>query len=302
LLHLFLPRFRATLAAELPDVLHALEDAGATQINPVTDMPAEISGGPRDGDERFLALTGRRPVVEAVLAAVIERSPGVTIRRGVSVAGLLDGDGRDGDIPHVTGLVTDDGEEVRADLVVDAGGRRSSLPAWLTALGARPPIEDRADCGFIYYGRYFRSADGSLPYAMGGLLQPYESVSILTLPADNGTWGVGLITSARDAALRGARDVDVWERIVKSYPLVAHWLDGEPLTGIDVMAKIEDRTRCFSRRRGRRRARRPSAATSATRSRSTGTAWPRSRPRSTGCRTRPTTRAGPSPKRSRQRR
>ena len=38
---------------------------------------------------------------------------------------------------------------------------------------------------------------------------PYDSVSILTLPADNGTWGVGLVASASDAALRGAtRRVD----------------------------------------------------------------------------------------------
>ena len=38
----------------------------------------------------------------------------------------------------------------------------------------------------------------------------YDSVSILTLPADNGTWGVGVVTSARDAALRRLKDVDVW--------------------------------------------------------------------------------------------
>ena len=43
----------------------------------------------------------------------------------------------------------------------------------------------------------------------------------------------------------GARDVDVWERIVGSYPLIAHWIDAEPTTGIDVMAKIEDRVRRF---------------------------------------------------------
>ena len=81
--------------------------------------------------------------------------------------------------------------------------------------------------------------------AFGANLQPYDSVSILTLPADNGTWGVALVISAGDAALRPARHVEVWERVMKSYPLVAHWLDGEPISGVDVMAKIEDRHRRY---------------------------------------------------------
>ena len=144
------------------------------------------------------------------------------------------------------GVVTESGDELRADLVVDAGGRRSALPRWLADIGTRPPLEELEDCGFVYYGRHFRSDDGSVPPAIGGLLQPYDSVSILTLPADNGTWGVGIIASAHDANLRATRDVDVWERVVRSYPLVAHWADGEPLDDdIAVMAKIEDRHRAF---------------------------------------------------------
>jgi flavin-dependent dehydrogenase len=146
----------------------------------------------------------------------------------------------------VCGVVTEGGDELRADLVVDAGGRRSALPRWLADIGARAPAEELEDCGFVYYGRHFRSDDGSVPPAFGGLLQPYDSISILTLPADNGTWGVGLIASAHDEVMRNSRHVDVWERVVANYPLVAHWANGEPLgDGVDVMAKIEDRHRAF---------------------------------------------------------
>ena len=71
-------------------------------------------------------------------------------------------------------------------------------------------------------------------------------MSVLTLPADNGTWGVGLIASSRDTALRAFKDVEAWTRVVKSVPLCAHWLDGEPLDDrVAVMAKIEDRHRTF---------------------------------------------------------
>jgi hypothetical protein len=38
----------------------------------------------------------------------------------------------------------------------------------------------------------------------------------------------------------------VWERAIQGFPLIAHWLDGEPLDDkVLVMAKIEDRQRSF---------------------------------------------------------
>jgi 2-polyprenyl-6-methoxyphenol hydroxylase-like FAD-dependent oxidoreductase len=247
LLHLFLPRWRQTIEAELPELLPQLEAAGALRLNPVADVPAEISGGPRPGDERFAMVTGRRPVVEAVMARAAAATPGVEIERGAAVAGLIMADRPPlPGVPHVTGVETEDGRLLHADLVIDAGGRRSPLPRWLAALGA--DVDEEIDeCGFLYYGRHFRSGDGSVPPAFGPPLQPYDSLSLLTLPADNGTWGVGIITSAADSVLRAARHENVWTRIVKHYPLVAHWLEGEPLGGIDVMAKLEDRHRRYWR-------------------------------------------------------
>jgi 2-polyprenyl-6-methoxyphenol hydroxylase-like FAD-dependent oxidoreductase len=40
-------------------------------------------------------------------------------------------------------------------------------------------------------------------------------------------------------------DNAVWERVVKAFPLSAHWIDAEPITDVQVMAKIEDRQRTF---------------------------------------------------------
>jgi hypothetical protein len=121
------------------------------------------------------------------------------------------------------------------------------LPDWLAAIGARRPVEEVADSGFVYYSRHYRSADGAMPPMMGPPLQAYESVSWFTGVADNGNWSVVLIGSAKDRALRGARDVATWERITRSYPLIAHWTDAEPVTGVDVFAKIEDRVRHLDR-------------------------------------------------------
>jgi hypothetical protein len=57
---------------------------------------------------------------------------------------------------------------------------------------------------------------------------------------------VGLVTSAKDTVLRALKDEDAWTAVVKSYPLIAHWLDGEPIDEqVAVMAKLEDRHRSY---------------------------------------------------------
>ena len=191
LLHGFLPRFRELLDAELPDVTGALEADGALRVNRLAELPDTVTGGRRPGDERFDAVTGRRPMVEATLARMVDAQPGVEVCRGVAVRRLLAGDGSAGTPPRVTGVSTDDGVELRADAVVDASGRRSRLPSLLAAIGARPPAEEREDTGFVYYCRHFRGAAGSMPPTLGPPLQHYDSISIVTIPADHGTWGVG---------------------------------------------------------------------------------------------------------------
>ncbi len=244
LLHMFAPRWRQIFDREMPEAAAALEAAGGLRTNPMRGIPEQLSGGWRAGDECFELLTGRRPVVEAALAEVVDRTPGIDVRRGVAVAGLRTGEPVTDGVPHVIGVRTAEGEDVNGDLLVDATGRRSPLSRWLAEVGARAPAEEVEDCGFVYFGRHFRSADGSIPPLFGGVVQPYESVSTLTLPADNGTWGVGFAASASDARLRGLSDPDTWRRALASYPLVAHWADGEALDEKPfVMAKIEDRRR-----------------------------------------------------------
>jgi 2-polyprenyl-6-methoxyphenol hydroxylase-like FAD-dependent oxidoreductase len=220
MIHYFLPRFRQIAERELPDAVAALDADGVLRFNPIAQAPAEVTGGFREEDRRFEAMTGRRPMVEAAFARTAEAMPNLTIRRGTSVDGLLTGDATAA-VPHVVGVVIDGGEELRADLVVDATGRRSALPKLLAAIGAAAPIEELEDSGFVYYGRHYRSSDGSTPPPFGPALQAYDSVSFLTLPADNGTWGMGIVASAADAEMRAVKDIDTWERVVRSYPPLA---------------------------------------------------------------------------------
>lgn len=246
--HFFLPRFRAELQAHLPRVIEAIRAVGALSVNPIAQMPDSFSGGWQDGDERFEAVTGRRPVVEAVVAACAADTPGLTVRRGVTVARLVTADTADaapGSPIHITGVATDEGETITADLVVDASGRNSGLPRLLAAAGAPAPVDEGEDSGFVYYGRAFRSADGSLPASFGGGLQAYGSISTLTLAADNGTWQIAFVASGKDRVMRKVRDEEAFNKLWRSYPLVAHWVDGEPISDIEMMANLEDRIRHF---------------------------------------------------------
>ena len=244
--HFFLARYRGLLDSELPEVKQELAAAGAVRPNPVLDAPEAVRGPAREGDGAFECISGRRCVVEAAVASVASRTPHLEIRRGAAVTGLVTGPSAHDGVPHVAGVRLGTGEELAADLVVDMTGRRSPLPRWLEAIGARPPRDELDDCGFIYYGRHFRSAGGGIPPALGGFLMHLGTISSLTLPADNGTWSVTLVTSAKDKALHRLHDAAIWEKAVRSLPLVAHWLDGQPIDDrVSALAGIEDRHRAL---------------------------------------------------------
>jgi 2-polyprenyl-6-methoxyphenol hydroxylase-like FAD-dependent oxidoreductase len=239
--HFLAPAGSGVLREELPDVLEDLVAAGALRFDALSFMPPYPDGSPAAQDERFVTYTARRPVIERVFAQAAVEQPGVEVRRGVSVSELLMHE-RDG-TPHVTGVRLGSGEELHADLVVDATGRGSQLPRWLAAAGVAPMHEESEDCGFIYYGRFFRSADGSTPQPTAPLVCPLGTFSVLTLPSDNGTWAVAVYISSGDRPLKRMREADAWRAVVEACPLHAHWLEGEPISGMMAMGGVLDRYR-----------------------------------------------------------
>jgi flavin-dependent dehydrogenase len=225
-------------------VTKALLRAGCVTFDFLSLMPPSIADRtPRPGDERFVTVTGRRPAIEQAVARVAEQL--VPVKRGVSIDGLLTGPSTAPGIPHVSGVRTADGAEIRADLVVDAMGRRSKLPDWLEAIGARRPIEEAEESGFIYYTRYFRSTNGRVPTYRAGLNSEFHSFSLLTLLGDSQTWGVTVFIFAGDPALKALRDPARWTKLVAALPAHAHWLDGEPISDVLAMGGIVDRRRRF---------------------------------------------------------
>ena len=241
--HNFMPGLRLLLESELPDVQDALGRARASKFDLLNPLPPVFSDrSPRPIDDKLWTLTARRPVGEWVFADIAQREPRVTIRRGVAVAGFLTGRSAADGIPHIVGVRTSDGEECRADLVIDAMGRQSRSPQWLAAIGARRPSEEQEDCGFTYYTRYF---SGTVPQRRASALTALGSISLLTLPADNDTWSVTIFVATGDQPLKGLRHEDQWMRVIGACPLHAHWLDGRPDTPVLAMSGIADRYRRF---------------------------------------------------------
>lgn len=244
-LHVMLPRWYQDMKREIPDAIDELVAAGGYRFNLVGMQDSALTGGRRPDDDRFDAVTARRPVLEAALAAVAARTPGVRIDRGVTVTGLIAEQPGTIGIPAVVGVLAR-GLAVRTDLVVDASGRRSAVPTFIEAIGGRRPVETRTDAGFVYYTRQFRAASpGSRPTAKATMLTHFNSVSLLTLPGDNDTWGVGIIASTRDKQCRALHDAAIWQRVLALYPEQAQWAAGIPITGVQSMAGIEDRSRSY---------------------------------------------------------
>lgn len=242
--HFLHARASEVIARELPDVREALIAADAAEV----DNMRRLSGvmphiTMQPGDERLRTFTARRPTVEQIFGTAADTEAALDVRRGVSVAELVTGPSASGGIPHVIGVRTDDGEELIADLVVDAMGRRSVLPRWLEQIGCAPIEEEAEDSGFIYYSRFFESTDGAVPEPVGPLLLAIGSFSVLTLPSDANTWSVTVFIASGDQPLKVLRNEDAWTALIRSCPLQAHWLDGEPLTDIDAMGGVIDRYR-----------------------------------------------------------
>lgn len=242
--HNLFARFRQICDEELPGVTERLLAAGCVWVDNLESLPPTLSDwAPRPGDDMLRQVTGRRPVIESVVAAAAEDQPGVSVRRGVRVAGLLAGSSAIPGTPHATGVHTAAGEQIHADLVVDAMGRRTPAVNWLTQLGAREPLVESEDCGFVYYTRYFTGA--TRPRRFGPGLVPMGSFSLLTLDGDNDTWSVTLFGPTGDAPLKALREPDCFSRVVQACPMQAHWLDGTPITDVLPFAGILDRYRRF---------------------------------------------------------
>jgi 2-polyprenyl-6-methoxyphenol hydroxylase-like FAD-dependent oxidoreductase len=165
-LHVLLPGGVRAVELLLPGFAAELVDAGAIEV----DAPSDVlwlspSGWVDRYPARHRLLSGTRRLFERCVRRRVLADPGIV---------LLDGRGADGLLPgwdgaRVSGvrLHDVDGDRVgrttavRADLVVDATGRRSRLPEWLDDLGFDVPRETHIDASLSSASRTYRRPSGA---------------------------------------------------------------------------------------------------------------------------------------------
>jgi len=241
--HAFTARGRSELRAQFPDVYRALLDAGAHDL----DLRPKLRGPLRPEDEELQILGVRRPLIEWALRRAVHREPGIAVQSDAQVVGL---DGTTSDLPRVTGVRTSDGS-IRADLVVDAMGRRSSVPDWIEALGGRRMSEASSDCGVIYYTRYYRVRDGaSLP---DGPWVPTPRADLgyglfSTFPGDNDTFAGLIAIPPGDQELKVLRHPAAFDAATATMPALHSWTNAATstaITGVLPMGSLRNSLRTF---------------------------------------------------------
>ena len=237
--HAFTPRGRLELLREFPDVFDALLEAGAQDLDLFTKLP----GGERQpGDEELRFIGVRRPLIEWALRQAALAEPGLTIRSGLTATGL---DGAPAEVPRVTGVRTAEGS-IEADLVIDAMGRRSPVPGWITGLGGTPMAEETSDCGVIYYTRYFRVRKGRTLPDGSGIPTPRADLGygvFSTFPGDNGTFAALIAIPPGAQDLKLLRHAAAFDAASALMPGLWSWVNpdtSEPITDVLPMGSMQN--------------------------------------------------------------
>jgi len=136
----------------LPGITRALLDVGARRAPVTTDMVVlSPRGWFRRWPESHHVILASRDLLDATVRARVLADDRIELLAGTEVLGLT------GDARAVTGVRVRerDGRErtLAAGLVVDATGRGSKAPRWLTGLGLPAPERREIDSGLAYASR-----------------------------------------------------------------------------------------------------------------------------------------------------
>ncbi|MFF4098229.1 NAD(P)/FAD-dependent oxidoreductase [Streptomyces sp. NPDC001903] len=208
----------------------AVLDAALAQGARLADLTVAAPPGPAEpGDEELVTLLVRRCVLDLVLHRAALALPSVTVSHRTAVAGVLTAPSGP-TARRVTGVVTDGGERIPADLVVDASGRRSASRSWLAAAGF-PAAGDLTGPSRLHaFGRFHRLRDPGGPppgplnrgNAAGGIWDHYSAV---LHPADNGVFAITFGALPGDRAMAALRTPAAFTAACRLSPYLAPWVD-----------------------------------------------------------------------------
>ncbi|MEU9717461.1 NAD(P)-binding protein [Streptomyces sp. NPDC047976] len=267
--HVLLGAARRLLRDELPDVHAEMIRLGARERHELDWF--EVRPPARPGDEDLVMIQARRIVLESALATAVRAEPGVVVRYGEPVVGLMRAEGGEGvegaggaggagatgvaegagavraagavSWVRVAGVATPGGA-YRGDLVVDAAGRRGGSAGLAAAAGCRPAPVERHRTGLAYFCRWYRLPDGTdegprRPWTVTG----GAFAGCAVFPSDNRVFAVTVFAHTGDPTRAALRDPAVFEAAARAFPPGAAWLGlgAEPLSGVMATAGLDNR-------------------------------------------------------------
>ncbi|NMH98265.1 FAD-dependent oxidoreductase [Pseudonocardia acidicola] len=169
----------------LPGIVAELQEAGGTLVDGPGDLAVYTASGwtgraPSDAK----VVCARRPLIEWVIRKRVLTLPNVTVLKG-NVTGLVANEDR----TRVVGVSLRGADDVPADLVIDASGRSSKAPTWISDLGYDAPGEQELRSYVGYTTVPVRLPEDALPTGVAGVLShphPRNLRGGSVVPCDNG--------------------------------------------------------------------------------------------------------------------
>lgn len=246
--HNLLTRFWTICDRDLPDLSEALLALGGALTRSV-DMrsPAILDEPTTHADEQIKMVGIRRPILEQSIARYADDHPGISVVRGAAVTGLLTVSEHADGAPHIVGVAADDGHEYRADLVIDAAGRRSPFARFAKRLGVKVSEMSESD-GFTYFSRWFKLPDGLPKLTSPPIAGIAPGLLALLFPADDNYAGLAMVGPASNRDLRQLKNPERFMAMTSAMPTAADWFSpkrAQPVSDILTMGSIPNRQTRF---------------------------------------------------------
>lgn len=252
--HFLLRRGLMIMEELFPGLTADLLAAGCPQIDQGRDYRILYRSGWSPGLPCGLdILNFTRPVLEAAIRRRLMANARVSGREGVEVVALsLDGAGRRVDGVRIRQRGARAGEEggetLAADLVVDASGRNSRAPEWLTAAGFPAPAEASVDAFWGYATRLYEpAADFAAGWRMLLVMNrpPDEPRAGIIQRVEGNRWMVTIAGVMEDYPPTDERGFLDFARSLRSSELYEAIRDARPVSDISGYRRTDNRLRHF---------------------------------------------------------
>jgi 2-polyprenyl-6-methoxyphenol hydroxylase-like FAD-dependent oxidoreductase len=207
--HVLLHRGVLAMQHLLPELVDDLATAGAHRLDTGHLPWLSPDGWMPANDVSYEVYSLSRPLLELLVRRRVLSLPNVTLRQGLRVDGLSRS-GREWQV-HLLG-----GDRLEADVVIDASGRSSRLPNWLSAVDYPSPPVELIEARLGYASRRFRN-NGAMALRTGVvvLATPDRPRGALALPIEEDRW---LVLENGYGDHRPGRDPAAFEHFLTTLP------------------------------------------------------------------------------------